>query len=210
MLVKTASGINNNRDIVVHENNKDNHLNAIKDNRGFTFVELALYLALLLIVLTGIFSLYDFAQTSWNRTEAQDIVIQETRLFLMHVERDIRSARRRPNDEPAIKIMEQGKKIEIFTYHYRDALYVSYIHQNDGSLERLTLVDPEDASELPITETLLSQVVPNVDNNGDDLPLFSIVGKSVLIRFGVDNPVNSLSRIYEVDAVFTVRNKEAF
>lgn len=180
-----------------------------KDNRGFTIVELLLYLSLLAMVLAGIYNFYGFAQNSWNRAEAHANVIQEARFFLMQVERDVRSARRRPNGEQAIIISEQGMKMEIYTHHNRDELYVSYIFQNDGSLERLSLVDPDDNTEVPLQQTLLSNVIPDVDNDGNDLPLFIIDGKSVLLKFGVDNPGNSLLRIFEIDAVFTVRNKEA-
>jgi len=66
----------------------------IKDCRGITLAELLVALSLLTIVAVAIFNFLGFSQRSWHMANNEAAVTSEAQLLLMHVERDIRSARR--------------------------------------------------------------------------------------------------------------------
>lgn len=97
-------------------------------DKGFTLVELLLVLALLGMVLAGIFQFFFFTNRTYADTDSMSQVIQETNLFISQIEREIRSASK-PNDATkAVRVLNNGEQIDIYLYHSSDDKYerISY------------------------------------------------------------------------------------
>ena len=106
------------------------HRTSFHDQYGFTAVELLLVLALLGLVLAGIYQFFFFTNRSYTQAERQSISVQEANLFLLNIEKDIRSASQ-PNDlTTAIRVLNssghqarKGQRLDIYRYNDQNDQY---------------------------------------------------------------------------------------
>ena len=111
--------------------------------RGFTLVELLLALALLGLVLAGIYNFFFFTNRAYTQAEGQSISVQEANLFLLNIEKDIRSASQ-PNDlTTAIRVLNssghqarKGQRLDIYRYNDQNDQYERIAYRSDGNVLR--------------------------------------------------------------------------
>jgi len=102
------------------------------NKKGFTIVELLVALALLAIILSGVYTLYFYIQSSFNRTDSQSRINQDMNLIFMQMERDIRSASK-PHPDIDSVVIRSRQEIHIFTYDDDMAKYLEIVYRLDPS-----------------------------------------------------------------------------
>lgn len=113
-------------------------LKTVRNQRGFTLVELMLVLALLGLVLAGISQFFNFTNRAYTDADSQTLSIQEANLFTNQIEREVRSAAK-PNDAThALRIQSFGEQLDIYSYN-------SSTNQYKRTSYRL---NPDDKSQL--------------------------------------------------------------
>lgn len=91
-------------------------LNFRDNEKGFTLVELLLVCALLGVVLAGIYQFFFFSQKSYASADTQSAVIQEVNLFFTQIEKEIRSASEPNQATKAVRIINNGQQIDLYSY----------------------------------------------------------------------------------------------
>lgn len=139
---------------------------ALRNQNGFTLTELMVVLALLGLVLAGIYQLLFFSQRSYESAGAESGIAQEARLFVMRLERDIRNARQAATGTNAVTITEN--RINIYTDVTADGKPELVVYRlNNGALQRAVVQrDARTPDEYPYTfgnpahwQTVVSRVV---------------------------------------------------
>lgn len=110
------------------------------NQKGFTLVEILLVLALLVLVIAGIYQFFFFTNRVYSNTENQSISIQEANLFIMQVEKDIRSASQPNGSTTAIRVLNsagsqarKGQQMDIYHYNEDTALYERISYKINGT-----------------------------------------------------------------------------
>ncbi|MGI6601405.1 MAG: PulJ/GspJ family protein [Dethiobacteria bacterium] len=176
----------------------------IKDCRGITLAELLVALSLLTIVAVAIFNFLGFSQRSWHMANNEAAVTSEAQLLLMHVERDIRSARRGSQGQPGVKILNNGRGLRIHNFMDGEEKIIEYALQSDNVLRRKVSTPAGEA----VTETEYENIYQDVDEYGQALQVFSISGDKVELKLLIGTSQGHFSRKLEVDTTFTIRSKE--
>lgn len=161
--------LNRNNDIA--KNNKTaNCAYSTRLNAGFTLVELFIVLALLGTVLAIIYNLFFYSQDGWSRSTAEARVLQDARLTIMNMEREIRQARVSTSGEDAIVALS-GSSLRIYADISKDnhPELIEYTLIN-GSLFRQVWKTSNDSfpyeydqDEAPYEETIVLSVVVNTN-----------------------------------------------
>lgn len=113
---------------------------SFNNQKGITLVELLLVLALLGLVLAGIYQFFFFTNRTYSNAESQSISIQEANLFIANIEKDIRSASQ-PNDATtAIRVLNnsgsqarKGQQLDIYRYNTSTGIYERISYKIDGT-----------------------------------------------------------------------------
>jgi len=113
---------------------------SLADQKGFTMVELLLVLALLGLVLAGIYQFFFFTNRTYSNAESQSISIQEANLFIANIEKDIRSASQPNSLTTAVRVLNsagsqsrKGQQVDIYRYNADTSLYERVSYKIDGT-----------------------------------------------------------------------------
>jgi prepilin-type N-terminal cleavage/methylation domain-containing protein len=169
--------------------------------RGFTLIELMIVVALLGIVLAGVYNLMFYARRGGADAEAHAFMTQEARLFLMYLERDVRSAQRGPNNEPGLILCDNNNGMVIYktTGDDRQLVKVRY-RLNNAVLQRGVSYNPEE--EPAKWEPVITNIVE------ESTPLFQVEHNRLAVDFLISEPGWDAARPLPVQGVFTVRSRD--
>ncbi|KAB3537363.1 prepilin-type N-terminal cleavage/methylation domain-containing protein [Alkaliphilus pronyensis] len=167
-------------------------------NKGFTMLELILVVALMLIVLSGIYGLFFFSLNSYNDSIDEANLLQESSTTLMWMDREIRQATRPIPATAAVELVGNNR-LDIYTYINDDLKRVSYRIQ-DGALQKSI----NETNEDPVSwESIITAVEPLLDQFSNPLPYFQLDNKSVNVRFKVTIGDKSI----DINNTYFVRSK---
>lgn len=168
--------------------------------KGFTLVELILVAALLMLVLSGIFSLFFFSFNSWNVSNSEARILQEASNTVTWMDREIRQAKNPTPTRRAVELVNDNW-LDIYTYVNDDLRKVSYRIYN-GSLEKSI----NDIDEAPFHwQTIVEIVEPLVDASNNPHTYFQIDNKTVSVRFRIIG--NRKNESIEINNSYSVRSK---
>lgn len=117
----------------------------IKDQKGFTLVELMVVLSILVLALAAVYQFFFFTHTSYARADARSAIIQETDLFLLQLERDIRSASEPNSNTKSVNILNEGTGIDI--YSNKDSQYFRTSYRINGTDLQRGFISTTDANQ---------------------------------------------------------------
>lgn len=182
---------------------------------GLTLIELLVVLALLGVVLGSIYQYFSFSYASWNRAAAESRSIQDARLTLARLDREIRQARKATESAGAVAVPDDNQ-LDIYTDVIRGddgkPELVRYKLELNGALVRG--VSGPQGSEYPYTyedpdtwETVVSTVANDTD------PLFILDDSHsprlvVNVDLLVDDSATPLARPVQIQAAISVRSRE--
>jgi len=181
---------------------------SVNCTRGFTLVELLIVLALLGMVLAGLYNLLFFAQSGFTRASASTRINQDARLAIISISNDLRNARPYAEGLDAVTVTNDKNQIDITSFDYDANSYIKIRYRLlDGSLERGVAVYGTDNFVYAA-----SPIAANVLNN----ELFSIEKVitrtpprfNVKVHLRVDDPLLSNNHPLEFEVVITVRSQE--
>ncbi|SHE61460.1 prepilin-type N-terminal cleavage/methylation domain-containing protein [Desulforamulus putei DSM 12395] len=190
----------------------------LRNNRGFSLVELIIALALLSLVLAAAYQFYFFSQRSWQRAEAEAGTIQEARLAVMQLAREIRSARKATANLAAVNIADgvtpAGSQLDIYTDVNNDGKpeRVCYRLQN-GTLQRgVALRQSRQPDAFPYTygsPATWQTVVAGVANTADQ-PVFSLKENYPnVVQINLIINADGLSKPVTVKSSLVIRSRSA-
>lgn len=142
----------------------------INSQQGFALIELMMVLALLGLVLAGVYQFFAFTNRVYTDTDNKSIAIQEANLFISQIENEIRQADKPNGATNAIQINSEGKQINIYSFNSETNQYkhVSYrLNPSDETqLQKGWVIvdaDPQSAA-IPATGAgAWKTIVTNVD-----------------------------------------------
>lgn len=185
--------------------------------QGFTLIELAIYLVLLGIVLAGIYNFYFFSSQSSMRSQAESEVLQDARIVMMQMEREIRQANRPRNltnlpegvdpEELPIKkgvVIDSGDEMTIYSYINEVPRRITYLIIEDGeySVMKRSVDDPR-VEEPENWEQVLDYIVTS-----EEQEYFVVNEKKIKIDLSLMDSREMLSRPMGVSNTFTVRGRD--
>ncbi|MCL5289979.1 MAG: prepilin-type N-terminal cleavage/methylation domain-containing protein [Firmicutes bacterium] len=191
------------------------YLLTLAGESGLTLIELLVVLALLGVVLGSIYQYFFFSHHQRNRAAAESRSIQDARLTLARLDREIRQARKATESAGAVAVPDDNQ-LDIYT----DVIsgddgkpeLVRYKLELNGALVRG--VSRPQGSEYPYTyeapgtwETVVSTVANDTD------PLFILDDRHsprlvVNVDLLVDDSATPLARPVQIQAAITVRSRE--
>jgi prepilin-type N-terminal cleavage/methylation domain-containing protein len=192
----------------------------LKNADGFSLIELIIVLSLLGLVLAAIYNFFFFGERSSSRAQAEAEALQDSRLVLMQMEREIRQAARpvRLTDLPdglelpaevktakAVVINSDGNQMTVYSYIADQPKRITYrVTETNGysALERS--VDNPDVLIPAAWQTVIKHVV-----TGSGKDYFSAQGSEINIQFFMYDDKELLTGALEVKAAYTVRGKDA-
>jgi type II secretory pathway pseudopilin PulG len=198
--------------------NRNNYCNG---QYGFTLVELIIYLSLLTLVLAGIYNYFFFSNQSSLRAQAESEVLQDARIVLMQMEKEIRQANRPRklsdlnlpegvgiNDLPSGKAVvdgSSGTELTIYSYIGSSPKKISYRIINTGSFSVMDRSVDDPHIVTPVNwERVLEHIVTGTGSN-----YFVIQDKKVTIQMKLMDSNDNILNPVSVSSTFTVRGKEA-
>ncbi len=192
----------------------------IRSEFGFSLVELVIVLSLLGLVLAGIYNFFFFGERGSSRARAEAEALQDSRLVLMQMEREIRQANRpiRLSNLPegmelpstvktarAVVINSDGNEMAVYSYVADHPKRISYRIIASGSysvMERS--VDDPDVLDPAGWQVVIPHVV-----TGTGKGYFSASGSEININFLMNDEREMMTSALEVSAAYTVRGKDA-
>lgn len=179
----------------------------LKNNKGFTLIEVVMVILLLGMVLACIYLFYNFSVVSWNRTKSENYMIQDTGLLLTRMEREFRQAQKVGFN--AVEIFDEGNEVIIYTYEDKTDLMVGY-RIKDGKLERATSTDFNTPVLDLVWETVIPSVAKSKDESNIEIPYFKIVDLTrIEFNISVFDPDGHVEDPITISDTFTVRSKGA-
>lgn len=182
----------------------------VRGRGGFTLVELLVVLALLGVVLAGVYQFFFFTQQSWNRASAEARVMQNARQVLMQLDREVRQARK-PNDGTQA-VVATADTLEVYTDVTGDGRpeRVSYRRSGQGNRPLQRVVTASGQAGYPYTYGAPSGWV-NVLDSVANSDIFTVSGTAprlvVGVRLQVNDVVWTLPQPVEVRSELTVRSR---
>lgn len=119
---------------------------AVTDEKGITLVELLVVLAILGIVIGGVYQYYFYGYNSWVRSSVESEMIQEARLAVVRLDREVREAEKAVEGKEPVVLGSDKKTISIYTRSDSEAhpKLITYRLKN-GNLERGVSLPTNDA-----------------------------------------------------------------
>lgn len=124
---------------------------AIKSKNGFSLVELMLTLALLGIVLAGIYTLYFYIQTSFNSTDTRSAINQRINFAYARMTEDIHSASRPNSNTMPVRVVSSGE-MHVYTFDRKEEKYIMIAYRFDFEEKSLQRGWVACSTELPSGE----------------------------------------------------------
>lgn len=111
--------------------------NRIKNEKGFSLVEIIIVLALLGIVIASIYTFYFYIQKSFNRTDARSNMNHQMNMVFIQMDKDIRSASKPNRDTLSVRVVS-SKEMHIYIYDTEEEEYGRIVYQfnSDGGILR--------------------------------------------------------------------------
>ncbi len=185
---------------------------SVNCTRGFTLVELLIVLALLGIVLAGLYNLLFFAQSGFTRASASTRINQDARLAIVSISNDLRNARPYAEGEDAVTVTNSNQiDITIFDVDANSYRVIRYRLEN-GELERGVANFNDGNYEDGDFVYAPNPIVSNVQNN----EIFSVEKVTtrtpprlnVRVDLRIDDPLSRYSHPLEFNIVVAVRSQE--
>lgn len=214
---------------MLYKKNEPKPTNIIRGNlrynyssqHGFTLVELIIYLSLLTLVLAGIYNYFFFSNQSSLRAQAKSEVLQDARIVMMQMEREIRQANRPRNlsnldlpegtginDLPAgraVQVENSGTKMTIFSYIGSKPKKISYRIIDIGSFSAMDRSVDDPHIEAPDNwEQVIEHIVTD---SGSDY--FIVEDRKIIIELSLMDANENIFNPLTLSNTFTVRGKEA-
>ncbi len=125
--------------------------------KGFTLVELMMVLVLLGLILAGIYQFFFFTNRAYTDADKKSIAIQEANLFISQIEREIRQATKPNERTKAVRILNDGEQIDIYSFNNETNQYKRTSYR----------LDPNDKTQLQKGWVVAgaSTIVPGTDAN---------------------------------------------
>jgi len=195
-------------------------INAVLNNdKGLTLVELLIVLALLGIVLGGIYQYFYYGYRSWVRSSAEAQQVQDARLAVIRMDGEVRGARQgKENTNPVVWVSDT--EINIYTDTDNDGrpeLVCYKLETMDGVNSLLRGVAIPQGDAYPYTYSDPGQwetVVASVENDEIfTVPQYKLNGSDVDYQRGIINVKLYVSateqsvKPIKVEAVLTVRGR---
>ncbi len=184
-----------------------------RNKRGITLVELLVVLALLSMTIGVIYMYFDYGYKSWNRASAEARAVQEARLFIDVLNREVHQARVATNGGTAVAVSAGNTQLDVYTDVSGDGRpeLVRY-RLVDGRLERG--VSAPQGSAYPYSyaaPTAYETVVTTVVNGAGD-SLFTVDASNpprmkVLVNLLVNDAATPLAQPLAVQATISVRSR---
>lgn len=127
------------------------------NQKGFTLVELMMVLVLLGLILAGIYQFFFFTNRAYTDADKKSIAIQEANLFISQIEREIRQATKPNEKTKAVRILNDGEQIDIYSFNNESNQYKRTSYR----------LDPNDKTQLQKgwVEVDASATIPGEDAN---------------------------------------------
>lgn len=170
-------------------------------------MELLIVLALLGVVLAGLYNLLFFAQTSFMRASASTRINQDARLAIVSISNDLRDARPYEEGEDAVTLAN-ANQIDITKFDDdTDSYKVIRYRLINGTLER-GVADYETGDFTFAANPLISNVL-----NSDIFSVEKVTTRTpprlnVEVHLEIDDPLDRHSHPLEFNVVVTVRSQE--
>ncbi len=189
----------------------------MKNNKGFTIVELIIVLSLLSMVLTGVLTFLGYSLGVFGDTKARTIVQDEVNSVLKTLANDIRSASKPDLKNKAIVVYKGAKKSNegdrIDIYDYRDNKYqlISYKYENQrlyrGVKEAKTADDIID-SAVVYSIFLEGVKYPSEGELFEDITADAKSDRrTIRINLNVEDSEGKIRRPVTISATYTSRSK---
>lgn len=94
-----------------------------RNSKGFSIIELIITLALLGIVIAGIYTLYFYIQTSFNNVDSRSAINNQINFTFMQMTKDIRSASK-PNPRTMSVRVVSSAEMHVYTYDAQEDKYI--------------------------------------------------------------------------------------
>ncbi|MGI6124719.1 MAG: PulJ/GspJ family protein [Acetivibrionales bacterium] len=194
----------------------------VKLNRGFTLVELIIVLSLLLMILTAVYTFFDYTQKVYTRTETQNILQDEVNKFNGYLASDIRSASKPDFSTKAILVYKNGtlgtngNRIDIFDYKENKFYKTSYIYE-DNTIKR-GVAERSTAAAIKLAPVTYETVLEGVEcPSGEEM--FKDITKdeageindrrNIEINMIIKDPHAKINKAYNYTFSYTSRTKGA-
>lgn len=197
-----------------------------KCKSGVTLIELMIVVALMGIVISGGFSFFNLANRSSSKNKEDSFIVQDSRLFLVYLDREIRQANRpvllknlpvpitdsnfpeEVKSKKAVEVENFGDILVIYTYVNEIPKRVTYrtrVVDGFNILEK-NISDPH---VLTSSITNWNSIFERIDQNLSR-PYFRVNPsneKKIEINMSVYSVIENLK--LDIDTFYTVRGKEA-
>lgn len=181
----------------------------MRKDKGFSLVELLVVLALLAMVLAGAYQYFFFGYSSWNRASAEARVMQQTRLALLKMDREVREARKAMEAQDSVAV-PTSSQLDIYTDTTGDGKpeMVRYL-LDSGALKRGVSVSEDDVypysyDDPDVTEVIISTVTNTGVFTLDDTYKPRIL---VSVHLEVNDSEYPLVNPVDVEAELAVRSR---
>ena len=161
-------------------------MNKKKVTKGFTIIELLITITILSIVLSLVYGIFMSVYRNYIKTDAENQAMNDVRITMMNMEREIREAKE-------IKVALDGEKIKISATPGTDDVYYRVMNQ------RLEKSDDDINWDIviPLVQKITPQNYFKIHTNG----------RNVLIRIRAFDERNTISNGIEIYNNFVPRNK---
>ena len=198
----------------------------IENKSGVTLIELIIVIALMGIVISGAFSFFSLANNTSSRNKEDSFIVQDTRLFLLTLDKEIRQANRPvllknlpvlvsdtnfPEEvklKKAVEVENSGGTLVVYTYVNNQPKRVTYRTRilNGVNVLEKNISDPH---ILTSNITNWDSIFEKVEKKSSS-PFFNINSsnqKKIEISMSVYSKIENQK--LDIDTFYAVRGKEA-